>query len=147
MSSNLTEMMVEATTCNHLQVMVLANTQEEPQVEGRIEPRKEIDQFGSSIHDLQGLLNEKVEAFEVQFKSFVDTSECREQEKESQPLDYSLLVDVYVEEVDKSEDVNHNSVLELGHIGPHSKHFSTLYLDGNLKIEPFKPLERCVDEI
>ncbi|MCD7454058.1 hypothetical protein HAX54_023375 [Datura stramonium] len=69
-----------------------------------------------------------------------------EQEEESQPLDYSLLVDVNVEEVDKSENVNHNSILKLGHISPHSKHFLTLCLVGNLEIEPPKPMEKCVDE-
>ncbi|MCD9643198.1 hypothetical protein HAX54_030447 [Datura stramonium] len=69
-----------------------------------------------------------------------------EKEEDSQPLDYSLLVDLDVEEVDKSEDVKHNSILELGHIGPYSKHFSTLCWVGNLEIEPFKPMERCVDE-
>ncbi|MCD7447155.1 hypothetical protein HAX54_024735 [Datura stramonium] len=61
MSVKLTEMMVEVATCNDLQVTVLANTLEEPQVEGRIELRQEINQFGSSIHDLQTLLNEKIE--------------------------------------------------------------------------------------
>ncbi|MCD7462994.1 hypothetical protein HAX54_049759 [Datura stramonium] len=107
LSAKLTKMMVETITCNDLQVTVLANTQEEPQVERRIELRKEMDQFGLSIHELQ---------------------------------------DVDVEEVDKSEDVNHNTILELGHIGPHSKHFSTLCLWGNLEIEPPKPMDRGVDE-
>ncbi|MCE3051738.1 hypothetical protein HAX54_050636, partial [Datura stramonium] len=55
-------------------------------------------------------------------------------------------VDVDVEEVDKSEDVNHNSILELGCIGPHSKHFSKLCMVENLEIEPLKHMERCVDE-
>ncbi|MCE5165732.1 hypothetical protein HAX54_011941, partial [Datura stramonium] len=61
MSVKLTEMIAEAATCNDLQVTVLANTQEKPQVEGKIELRQEMHQFGTSIHDLQGLLNEKVE--------------------------------------------------------------------------------------
>ncbi|MCD7453193.1 hypothetical protein HAX54_019998 [Datura stramonium] len=39
-----------------------------------------------------------------------------EQEEESQPLDYSLLVDVDVEEEDKSDDIKHNSILELGRL-------------------------------
>ncbi|MCD9642608.1 hypothetical protein HAX54_029491 [Datura stramonium] len=47
MNTKLTEMMAETTTCNDLKVTVLANYQEEPQVEGRIEPRQEIDQFSS----------------------------------------------------------------------------------------------------
>ncbi|MCD7451333.1 hypothetical protein HAX54_011025 [Datura stramonium] len=119
MRAKLAEMIADAITCNNLQVTVLANTPEEPQDEEK-KLRQEIDQFGSSIHDLQ--------------------------EEESQSLDYSLLADVEVEEVDKSDDVNHNSILELGHIGPHSKHFSTLYLVGNLEIEPSKPMERCVDD-
>ncbi|MCE0482423.1 hypothetical protein HAX54_041204 [Datura stramonium] len=103
MSAKLTEIMAETTTCNNFQVTVLANTQEEPHVEGRIELRQEMYQFGSSIHDLQ---------------------------------------DVDVEEVDKSEDVKHNAVLELRRIGPHSKHLSTLCLGGNLEIEPYKPVEK-----
>ncbi|MCE3215812.1 hypothetical protein HAX54_003628 [Datura stramonium] len=101
MSTKLTEMMNKTTTCNDLQVTILANTQEEPQVEGRIEPKKEIDRFFLSIHDLQGLLNEKVEASEAQLQSVMDTSQCIEQEEEPTPLDYYLLVDVDVEEVDK----------------------------------------------
>ncbi|MCD7467641.1 hypothetical protein HAX54_005190, partial [Datura stramonium] len=79
LSSKLTEMMAETTTCNDLQVTVLANTQEEPQVEGVL-----------------WIL-----------------SNAWKQEEESQPLDHSLLVDVDVEEVDKSEDVKHNAILEL----------------------------------
>ncbi|MCD7471506.1 hypothetical protein HAX54_011985 [Datura stramonium] len=146
MSAKLTEMMVETATCNDLKVMILANTQEEPQVEGRIDLKQEIGQFGSSIHDLQDLLNEKVEASEAQLQSVVDTSQCIEEKKESQPLDYSLLANVDVEEVDKSEDVKHNAILELGHICLRSKHFSTLCLVDNLEIEPFKPMERCIDE-
>ncbi|MCE2054989.1 hypothetical protein HAX54_041754 [Datura stramonium] len=39
LSAKLTEMMAKTTTCNDLQVKVLANTQEEPQVERRIELR------------------------------------------------------------------------------------------------------------
>ncbi|MCE2055664.1 hypothetical protein HAX54_043132, partial [Datura stramonium] len=62
MRAKLTEMMVEATTCNDLEVTVLANTKVEPQVEEK-KLKQEIDQFGSSIHDLQTLLNEKVEAY------------------------------------------------------------------------------------
>ncbi|MCD7452231.1 hypothetical protein HAX54_015895 [Datura stramonium] len=69
-----------------------------------------------------------------------------EEEEELQPLDYSFLVDVSVEEVDTSEDVNHNSILELGCIGPHFKHFPTFCFVGNLEIEPSKPMEKCVDE-
>ncbi|MCD7459982.1 hypothetical protein HAX54_042517, partial [Datura stramonium] len=59
MSAKLKEMMVEAATCNNLQVTVLANTQEDPLVEGRIELRQEIHHFGSSVHDMQALLSEK----------------------------------------------------------------------------------------
>ncbi|MCD7458251.1 hypothetical protein HAX54_037676 [Datura stramonium] len=146
MSVKLTEMMVEAAPYRDLQVMVLVNIQEEPQVEGRIELRQEIDQFGSSIHDLQGLLNENIEASEAHFQSVMDTSQCMKQEEESQPLNDSLLVDVDVEEVDKSEDVKHNVILELRNIDPHSKHFSTLCLGGNLEIESSKPMEKCIDE-
>ncbi|MCD7471560.1 hypothetical protein HAX54_012057 [Datura stramonium] len=43
MSSKFTEMMAEAAACNDSQVTVLANTQEEPHMEGRIEARQEID--------------------------------------------------------------------------------------------------------
>ncbi|MCD7469151.1 hypothetical protein HAX54_007990 [Datura stramonium] len=39
MSATLTEMTVEAASCNDLQVTDLGNTQEEPHVEGRIERR------------------------------------------------------------------------------------------------------------
>ncbi|MCD7467206.1 hypothetical protein HAX54_004491, partial [Datura stramonium] len=128
------------------QLTVLANTQEEPHVEGRIKVRQEIDQLGSSIHNPQGLLKEKVEASEAQLQSIVDINQCMEQEEESQPLDYSLLVDVDVDEVDKSEDVKHNAIFELGRIGLHSKYFLTLCLVGNPEIEPSKPMEKCVDE-
>ncbi|MCD9559156.1 hypothetical protein HAX54_016977, partial [Datura stramonium] len=69
---SLIEMMAEASNFNDLQVLVLANTQGELHVEGIIEVRQEIDQFGSSIHNLQGLLNEKVEASEAQLQSIVD---------------------------------------------------------------------------
>ncbi|MCD9646975.1 hypothetical protein HAX54_037252, partial [Datura stramonium] len=92
------------------------------------------------------LLNEKVEASKAQLQGVMDTSQCMEQKEESQPLDYFLLVDVDVEEVDKSEDVNDSSSLELGYIGPHSKYFLTLCLVGNLEIEHSKAMERCVDE-
>ncbi|MCE0482301.1 hypothetical protein HAX54_040967, partial [Datura stramonium] len=64
---------------------------------GRIECKQEIDQFGSRIHDLQALLNEKVEAFEGQLQSVVDTSQCMEQEEQSQPLAYSFLANVDIE--------------------------------------------------
>ncbi|MCE3050368.1 hypothetical protein HAX54_047062 [Datura stramonium] len=47
MSAKLTEMMDETTTCYDLQLIVLTNTQEKPQADGRIEPRQEIDSFGS----------------------------------------------------------------------------------------------------
>ncbi|MCE3051942.1 hypothetical protein HAX54_051233 [Datura stramonium] len=50
---------------------------------------------------------------------------------------------VDVAKLDKSEDVKHNAILELGQMGPHSKYFSTLSLVGNLEIEPSKPMERC----
>ncbi|MCE3049806.1 hypothetical protein HAX54_045817 [Datura stramonium] len=102
MSAKLTKMMAETITCNDSKVTVLTNTKEKLQLEGRIELRQEIDQFGSSIHDLQGLLNEKVEASEAQLQSVINTGQCMEQEEEAQPLDDSLLVDAYVEEVDKS---------------------------------------------
>ncbi|MCE3052342.1 hypothetical protein HAX54_052350, partial [Datura stramonium] len=59
-------------------------------MEARIEIKQEIDQFGSTIHNLQGLF---VEVSETQLQSVVDTSQCIEQEEQSQPLDYSLLVD------------------------------------------------------
>ncbi|MCD9638498.1 hypothetical protein HAX54_022498, partial [Datura stramonium] len=75
MSFKLTEMMAKAATCNDLQVMVLANTQEEPHTEGRIEVRQEIERFGLSIHNLKGLLDEKVEVSEAQLQSIVDTSQ------------------------------------------------------------------------
>ncbi|MCD9643836.1 hypothetical protein HAX54_031688, partial [Datura stramonium] len=145
MSSKLTEMMAKVATCNDFHVTVLVNTQGEPHVEEK-KLRQEIDQCVSSIHDLWGLLNEKIEASEAQLQSVMDTSQCMEQKKEFQPLDCSLLVDVDVEKVDKSEDVNHNSILKLGCIGPHSKCFSTLCFVGNLEMEPSKPMERCVDE-
>ncbi|MCD9561103.1 hypothetical protein HAX54_020064, partial [Datura stramonium] len=98
LSAKLTQMIAETTTCNNLQVTVLANTQEEPKVEGRIEIRQEMDQFSSSIHDRQGLLIEKFEAYEAQLHSVGDTNQCMEQEGESESLDYSLLVDVNIEE-------------------------------------------------
>ncbi|MCD9561104.1 hypothetical protein HAX54_020065, partial [Datura stramonium] len=57
-----------------------------------------------------------------------------------------LLVDVVVEELDKSEDVMRNAILELWRIGPYIRHFSTMFLVGNLEIEPSKPMQKCVDE-
>ncbi|MCD9642389.1 hypothetical protein HAX54_029196, partial [Datura stramonium] len=75
-----------------------------------------MDKFGSSIHDLQGLLNEKVQVSEAKIQSVMDTSQCMEQEEESQPLDHSLLVNVDVDEVDKSEIVKNNAILELRRI-------------------------------
>ncbi|MCD7455728.1 hypothetical protein HAX54_029299, partial [Datura stramonium] len=74
MSVKLTEMMAETMTFRDLQVTVLANTQEEPQGEEK-KLIQEISQFGSSIHDLQGLLNEKVGASEAQLQSVGDTSQ------------------------------------------------------------------------
>ncbi|MCD9646953.1 hypothetical protein HAX54_037210, partial [Datura stramonium] len=50
LSAKLKEMMVEITTYNDLQVTVLVNTQEEPQVEGRIKLKQEMDQFGSNVN-------------------------------------------------------------------------------------------------
>ncbi|MCD9639199.1 hypothetical protein HAX54_023577, partial [Datura stramonium] len=47
MSAMLIELMVEAATCNNLQVTILANTKEEPEMEGRIECKQEIGQFCS----------------------------------------------------------------------------------------------------
>ncbi|MCD7458098.1 hypothetical protein HAX54_037145, partial [Datura stramonium] len=47
MSTKLTEMMAKTTTCIDLHFTILVNTQEEPQVEGRIESIQEIDQFVS----------------------------------------------------------------------------------------------------
>ncbi|MCD7462612.1 hypothetical protein HAX54_048929 [Datura stramonium] len=82
MSANLTEMMSETTTCNDLQVTVLATTQEEPQ------------------------------ASEAQLQCVVDTSQCGGQEEESQPLNYFVLADDDVEKVNKSEDVKHNAIME-----------------------------------
>ncbi|MCE3050800.1 hypothetical protein HAX54_048196 [Datura stramonium] len=52
------------------------------------------------LEHMEGILNEKVEVSEAQLQSVLDTSQCMEQEEESQPLDDSLLVDVDVEEVD-----------------------------------------------
>ncbi|MCD7469723.1 hypothetical protein HAX54_008894 [Datura stramonium] len=50
MSAKLTKMMDETTTYNDLQVMVLDNTQEEPQGEEK-KPGQEMSQFSSSTHD------------------------------------------------------------------------------------------------
>ncbi|MCD7459608.1 hypothetical protein HAX54_041437 [Datura stramonium] len=107
MSDKLTEMMAEAATCNNLQAVVPANTKEEPQREEK-KLRQEIGQLGSSIHELQGLLNEKVEASEAQLQSVVDTSPCMKQKEESQPLEDFLVVDFDVEDVDNSEDVKYS---------------------------------------
>ncbi|MCD9646933.1 hypothetical protein HAX54_037190, partial [Datura stramonium] len=54
-----------------------------------------------------------------------------EEEEETQPLDDSLLADGDVEEVDKSEDVKYNSILEFRCMGLHSKHFFKLCSVGN----------------
>ncbi|MCD7467652.1 hypothetical protein HAX54_005202 [Datura stramonium] len=98
------------------------------------------------LEHMKSLLNEKVEESKAQLQSVVDTIQRMKQEEESQSLDDSLVVDVDVEEVDKSEDVKHNAILELRCIGPHSKHFSTFFMGSNLEIELSKPMEKCVDE-
>ncbi|MCD9558728.1 hypothetical protein HAX54_016303 [Datura stramonium] len=111
--------------------------------------RKKLTEQGKALERMRPKLTkmmvEAATCTDLQVTILANTPE-ELQEEESQPLDCSLLDDVDVEEVDKSEDVNHNSIVELGHIGSHSKYFSTLCLVGNLEIEPFKPMERCVDE-
>ncbi|MCD7467858.1 hypothetical protein HAX54_005507 [Datura stramonium] len=91
--------------------------------------REQLTEQGGALKRMSNKLTEMMvetttfEASEAQLQSVVDTSQCMEQEEESQPLGDSLLVDADVEEVDKSEDDKNNSTLELGHIGPHSKSF------------------------
>nr|XP_009768369.1 PREDICTED: eukaryotic translation initiation factor 2-alpha kinase-like [Nicotiana sylvestris] len=45
-----------------------------------------------------------------------------------------------------NKDVNSDTVLELGHVGPHSKHFSTLCFDDDIEIESSEPLEESMEE-
>lgn len=44
------------------------------------------------------------------------------------------------------EGANSNAILELECIGLYSKNFSVLYLDDYMKIEPFEPLKKSMDE-
>ena len=49
-----------------------------------------------------------------------------EQAQESQPLNCQLDLETEIEIVDKSEGVEDSLNYEVGLVGPHSKHFSTL---------------------
>lgn len=69
--------------------------------------------------------------------------QIEELKREYQSLDYVLVDDAEVEEVYIIKDIKNNAVLELGCVGPHSKYFSILCLDGDKEIET---LERCLDE-
>lgn len=115
-------------------------------IEGRTELRQEIDQFGSDIHDLQTKLNEKVEASDALQPIFVDTGQLVEQKEEFQVFDQNIINAAKVDEVRKVEDVKNNVVLELERIGPHSKHFSTLCLVGDMGIDPDEHMEESIDD-
>ena len=115
-------------------------------IEGRTELRQDIDKFDSDIHDLQALMNKKVEMSDAQPLVVMDTGLHVEQEEEFQPFDQNIVDDANVEGVHMSEDVQNKAVSELGHVGPHSKHFSTLCFVGDMKIEPSKLLEKCINK-
>ncbi|KAG5605106.1 hypothetical protein H5410_026598 [Solanum commersonii] len=46
----------------------------------------------------------------------------------------------------KSVNVVNNATLKLRHLGPHSKYFSTLCLDDDMKSESSELMEECIDE-
>jgi len=134
-------------------------------IEGRAKIGQEIEKFGTAIHDLGAQLIAKVDASNAQQNS----SELCETEKElirqfeelkleSQSFERTFINDVHVEEstlesceevdnvifedssVCTYEDVNSDTILELGRTAPHSIHFSTLCLDDDMEIESSEPL-------
>ena len=72
--------------------------------------------------------------------------EGKEEIKKISNKDSSPIWSEDVEKVNKSENVVDSVNFEVGLIGPHSKHFSTLYLDDILSVELFKIVEECEDE-
>ncbi|KAG5615124.1 hypothetical protein H5410_014948 [Solanum commersonii] len=106
-------------------------------IEGRVELTKEIDQFGSDIHDLETHLNKNIEAFDAQLSIVVDDDQQVEQKEEFQPLNYTLFLNINVEKEYKSENVVNNVALELRHFESHSKHIS---ISSEL-------MDECIDEV
>lgn len=140
-------------------------------IEGRAKLGQEIDKFGTTIHDLEAQLNTKVDASNAQQNSNelckAENELIRQIKKlkvESQSLENIFVDDAHVEkstlepceEVDnvifedscvcKYEDVKSNTILELGRIGPHSNHFSTLCLDSKIVIKTSEPMGESKSE-
>ncbi|XP_070002871.1 uncharacterized protein [Nicotiana sylvestris] len=115
-------------------------------IDERTELRQEIDQFGLDMHDLHNQLNKKVEASDVLQPIFVDTGQLEERKEELQLFDQNIINDTKVDEECKIEDVKNNTILELEHIGPHSKYFSTLCLVGDMGIDPVEHMKESMDE-
>ncbi|KAG5615978.1 hypothetical protein H5410_015802 [Solanum commersonii] len=76
----------------------------------------------------------------------MDDDQLVEQKEEFQPFDYTLFLIVNVEKEYTSENVVNNAALELRYLGSHSKHFSTLCLDYDMKFESSKLMNECIDE-
>ena len=140
-------------------------------IEGRSKLGQGIYKFVTTIHDLQDKLNAKVVASIAQQNSN-ELSEAEnelirqieELKVESQSFEHISVDDAHVEKstlepcevadnvifedsnVCTYEDINSNTILKLGRVGPHSKHFSTLYLDDDMEIESSKPLEESMEE-
>ena len=75
-----------------------------------------------------------------------DISQFAEQTQESQPLNYHLYFETEIEKLNKSKCVVDSVNFEVGLVGPHSKHFSTLFLDDILSVESFEIVEEYEDE-
>ena len=72
-----------------------------------------------------------------------------EAKEEAKPISYedsSPIQSKNVEKMNKSECVEDSVNFEVGFVGPHSKHFSTLCLDDILSVESSKIVEDCEDE-
>lgn len=88
---------------------------------------------------------------QMRIESYVDQQSLEdellvEQEEDFHPFDYSIFIDDNVERVHKSENVKNNTIHELGHIRPHSHHFSTLCIDSKILIELSEPIEKSEEE-
>nr|XP_016452783.1 PREDICTED: ribosomal RNA processing protein 1 homolog [Nicotiana tabacum] len=69
-----------------------------------------------------------------------------ERKEEFQQLNQNIINDANVDEECKIENVKNNAILELERIGPHSKHFSTLWLAGDMRIDPVEHMKESMDE-
>jgi len=74
----------------------------------------------------------------------LDTGQLVERKEEFLLFDQNIISDVKVDEECKIEDLKNNAILELERIRPHSKHFSTLCLVGDM--DPLEHMEESIDE-